>query len=64
MKYKITFADGTTKIIEAPNCPECGTEMGKAGSGWSGRTNKQNWRCNNCGRNVLKWLYPVTTLKD
>ena len=45
-------------------CPECGTEMGKHGSAWSGRRKKQNWLCSKCGRTKLEGKYPVNTKEE
>ncbi len=36
-----------------PNCPECGTKLGKAGSKWSGRKKVQKYQCSKCGRVVI-----------
>jgi hypothetical protein len=41
------------KPLTRPNCPECGTPMGKREKRWSGRHKKQLWLCSKCGRTKL-----------
>lgn len=37
-----------------PKCPECNSKMSKAGFAWSGRKKVQRFRCQACGRTVIK----------
>ncbi len=37
-----------------PVCPECGHRTVKAGFGWSGRTKRQMYLCQKCGRRTMK----------
>ncbi len=44
-----------------PQCPEvlsdgtiCGRPMCKAGMGWSGRTKRQLFLCQSCGRRIME----------
>lgn len=39
-------------------CPRCKHEMHKAGSGWSGRTKYQKYRCWKCGATKLNTKEP------
>jgi len=34
-------------------CPECGSQMHKAGFVFSGRTKRQRWCCPKCGRHTI-----------
>ena len=44
------------------HCPEChGTNLVKQGVIWSGRTEVQQYRCKDCGRNTVK---PVEAIKS
>lgn len=37
-----------------PKCPDCKTEMHKAGLVWSGKHKVQRFKCNKCGRSTIK----------
>jgi len=40
-------------------CPECGSKrVVKLGFTWSGRTHKQQYRCQDCGRLTIKPVQP------
>jgi len=41
-------------MANRPNCPECQYTMRKDGLRWQGRTKKQLWRCDKCGRTVIR----------
>ncbi len=38
------------------HCPECGHNVTKAGSAWSGRRRYQQYRCHLCGRSTIRPL--------
>lgn len=50
---KAMTAETISPVEAPPNCPDCGTKMGKAGKVWSGHNRRQMWKCSNCGRSTI-----------